>query len=131
MQQREDITTRKDIEQLVDVFYERVNRDSLLSPVFNAVIRDRWPAHLEKMYRFWETVLLDAHSYTGAPFLPHATLPVHRNHFEAWLGLWHGAVDELFEGERAEEAKWRAGKMATMFHSRIEHYRNSTEKPLR
>lgn len=131
MQPQKDITTRNDIEKLVDVFYKRVNEDGLLSPIFNTVIQNRWPEHLEKMYRFWETVLLDERSYTGSPFLPHATLPVEYSHFETWLRIWYATVDELFEGEKADEAKWRAGKMATMFHSKIEYYRNSTEKPLR
>ena len=125
-----DITTLEDIKLLVDSFYTAVRQDELLSPIFNEVIKDNWPIHLEKMYRFWQTVLLDTQSYFGSPFVPHAKLPIYQRHFDRWLELWTSVIDNNFIGPTAEDAKWRAGKMATMFLSKLEYYRNHPGQPL-
>ena len=60
--QPRDILDLEDVKQLVDTFYAKVREDNMLAPVFNERIQDRWPEHLEKMYRFWQTVLLDEHT---------------------------------------------------------------------
>jgi hemoglobin len=125
MQKNQELLTLNDIKLLVDAFYEKIRNDALLSPVFNERIQDKWPQHLEKMYRFWQTVLLEEHTYLGSPFLPHAELPVGHNHFEQWMALFTQTVDELFTGLKAGEAKWRAAKMAEMFEAKITHIRNN------
>ncbi|MFC3198715.1 group III truncated hemoglobin [Parapedobacter deserti] len=130
MDKKKDITTIDDIRLLVDTFYGNVRRDQLIGPIFEGVIGNRWPEHLQKMYRFWQTALFGEHTYLGRPFPPHAELPVEKRHFDAWLGLWCSTVDRFFEGEKAEEAKWRGEKMAVMFLSKINFYRSSTSKPL-
>ncbi len=127
---KKDIETIGDIKLLVDSFYGKVRSDLLLGDIFNGVIKDRWPQHLEKMYRFWQTVLLGEHTYYGSPFPPHAKLPVEQKHFSTWLGLWYDTIDEHFAGAKADEAKWRGDKMAVMFLSKIEYYRNSSETPI-
>jgi len=126
----QDISSIEDIQLLVNTFYGRVRADALLGPIFNGVIANRWPEHLEKMYRFWQTVLLEEHTYHGSPFPPHANMPLEERHFVAWLGLWQGTINDHFRGSKAEEAKWRGHKMAAMFLSKIEYYRNSGAKPL-
>jgi len=130
MEKKNDITTIADIQQLVDTFYGKVRENPLIGPIFNGVIGDRWPEHLAKMYRFWQTVLFGEHTYFGSPFPPHAQLPVDRRHFDTWLGLWHGTIDQFFEGEKAAEAKWRGDKMAEMFLSKIDYFRNNQSSPL-
>ncbi len=125
-----EILSIEDIRLLVDTFYSKVREDELLAPIFNQVIQDRWPEHLEKMYRFWQTVLLDEHTYFGSPFVPHAKLPVELEHFDKWLALFYQTIDELFTGFKAKEAKWRAEKMANMFHTKIQYYRNNSSTPL-
>ncbi len=130
MNDSKDITTIEDIKLLVDSFYGKIRVNLLLGGIFNGVIKDRWPEHLEKMYRFWQTVLLGKHTYYGSPFPPHAQLPVEQRHFDAWLKLWYETIDEHFEGAKADEAKWRGDKMAVMFLSKIEYYRNNSATPL-
>lgn len=125
-----DITTIEDIRLLVDTFYGKVRLDPTIGAIFIGAIQDRWPEHLEKMYRFWQTVLLGEHTYNGSPFPPHAQLPVDQKHFDAWLKLWYATVDSLFAGEKADEAKWRGDKMAVLFLSKIDYYRNSSASPL-
>ncbi|MCC6371821.1 MAG: group III truncated hemoglobin [Bacteroidia bacterium] len=123
-----EIITLEDIKLLVDTFYTKIKSDSLLAPVFTDKIQDRWPTHLEKMYSFWQTVLLNEHTYSGSPFVPHAKLPVNQNHFNRWLVLFYETIDENFSGEKAAEAKWRAEKMAEMFYHKIEYYKNNPDK---
>jgi len=130
MSERKDIAAMEDIQLLVNTFYEKIRIDLLLGGIFNGVIKDRWPEHLEKMYRFWQTVLLGDHTYYGSPFPPHAQLPVEQKHFDAWLKLWHETIDEHFTGIKADEAKWRGDKMAVMFLFKIEYYRNHPATPL-
>ena len=120
----------QDVKQLVDTFYAKVQKDDLIGPIFNAVIQDRWPEHLDKMYRFWQTILLEEHTYYGSPFPPHVKLPIEKMHFEHWLKLFYDNIDEQFEGEKADEAKWRATKMAEMFEVKINFLRNSNQVPL-
>lgn len=125
-----DIRTRDDIKLLVDSFYGKVQKDELIGPIFNERIQDRWAEHLEKMYAFWQTILLDEYTYSGRPFPPHAQLPISEEHFERWLQLFHETLEQRFEGPIAEEAKARGSKMAALFQIKLEHIRQSPFRPL-
>lgn len=122
-----DISTFEDVQLLVNTFYGKVQQDAHIGPIFNGKIQDRWPEHLTKMYRFWESILLDNHTYSGRPFPPHAFLPVDVTHFNRWLTIFTETTDTLFSGPVADEAKERAAKMAAMFHYKIEYIKNNTE----
>lgn len=121
----QDISTLDDIKLLVNTFYEKVQNDDLIGPVFNEKMIGRWPEHLEKMHRFWQTLLLEEHTYSGSPFPPHKHLPVNQSHFDRWMEIFTKTVDSLFIGKLAEEAKIRAANMAYMFNYKIEYFRNS------
>jgi hemoglobin len=127
---KHDIKTLSDIKVLVDTFYGNIRENELLGPIFNNILIDRWPEHLEKMYRFWQTVLLEEHTYTGSPFVPHAKLPIDQIHFDTWLTIWNNTINNLFEGPKAEEAKWRGDKMAEMFLYKIMYYQNNSATPI-
>lgn len=114
-----DIENIEDIRLLVGEFYGRVREDALLGPIFEGIIQDRWEEHLEKMYRFWQTVLLDEHTYYGTPFPPHATMPVNMYHFQRWIEIFCSTVDSLFAGEIADKAKLQGERMASIFQSKI------------
>ncbi|HTN37365.1 MAG TPA: group III truncated hemoglobin [Arachidicoccus sp.] len=130
MEKAREILTLEDCKILVDNFYDKVRKDPLIGPIFDERIKDRWPEHLEKMYRFWQTVLTEDHTYFGSPFNPHANLPVEWMHFEKWLELFGQTIDEHFIGEKATEARWRAQKMAEMFNFKIQYYKNNDSKPI-
>jgi len=127
--EKQDIKDFAAVKLLVDTFYDKVRADALLAPIFNAVIQDRWPQHLEKMYTFWQTVLLNEHTYQGNPFLPHASLPIHEAHFERWITLFKETIEANFTGSIANDALWRAEKMAQMFLHKLMYYQNSSAKP--
>lgn len=127
---KSDIQNLDDIKHFVNDFYAKVRDDEMIGDIFELVVEDRWPEHLEKMYRFWQTVLLNEHSYKGSPFLPHATLPVEKAHFDRWLALFSETIDTAFMGKNADKAKWQGERMATMFLSKILHYRDNPAQPL-
>lgn len=113
-----DIATEKHIQIMVDAFYERVQEDELLGPVFNDKIDD-WSKHLPTMYRFWSSMLLGSATYQGRPFDKHINLPIERAHFDRWVGLFCETVDDHFEGAKAEEAKNRARSIASIFQYKL------------
>lgn len=124
MTAKNDIASLEDIKLLVNTFYSQVQTDDFLGPIFNEKIGNRWPEHLEKMYRFWQTILLEVHTYSGSPFPPHKQLPVSKEHFDRWMELFTQTTDSLFTGALADEAKFRAKNMAEMFNYKIEYFRN-------
>jgi hemoglobin len=116
---KKDIENEEDIKLLVDTFYEHVNKDELLGPVFNDFAKIDWEHHLPLMYNFWSTVLFGSMAYKGQPFPKHMRLPVKREHFAQWVELFTNTVDEVFEGMRAEEIKQKATSIAQVFQMRL------------
>lgn len=114
-----DLETPQDVRKLVDAFYDKVNRDELLAPIFNETADVDWTEHLPKMYSFWESLLFRTGNYQGAPFPKHAVLPVEQAHFERWLTLFVETVDENFAGEKSEQAKNSAVCIADTFAQRM------------
>jgi len=112
-----DIQTEEDIRTLVFTFYAKVRADEVLSPVFNAVIKDDWEAHLQTMCNFWSTLLLYTHKYMADPMAKHLPLPLKKIHFERWLQLFDGTVTELFLGPVATDARRRAANIARLMQA--------------
>jgi hemoglobin len=118
-----DLTDRKDIVRLVDAFYDRVRADPTLGPIFDGVAHVDWGRHLPKMYDFWESVLFGTIGFKGDPLVAHRDLarrtPLTTVEFGRWLQLFHGSVDVLFAGPRAEGAKMRASRIASVMLGHI------------
>ena len=112
-----DIITEKDVELLVNTFYGKVREDDMLAGIFNSIIKDDWPAHLARMTDFWSTILLYTKKYRDDPMPKHLPLPIGREHFERWLHLFNKTLDELFEGEIAENARKRAASIAMVMQA--------------
>jgi len=120
---KKDLENREDIRLLIDSFYTRVRQDELIGPIFNDVAKVDWEHHLPIMYNFWEGVLFHTGSYAGNPMRVHKQLnelfPLEQEHFDRWLHIFRGMVDEHFEGPVAEQAKQRALSIATMIRIKI------------
>ena len=123
-----DLNTRKDVFLLVSSFYEKVRVNSTIGPFFNETIKD-WEEHLERLTTFWETSLFMTKKlekkYHGNPLEAHVKVDKKFNHtidnlhFGIWLNLWYQTIDELFEGDIADNAKRRARKMGTFMYMNI------------
>ena len=119
-----DIETRDDVERLVRAFYGKALTDPFIGFIFTDVAKLDLDAHVPQIAAFWETVLLGAQTYGGSAFRPHAVLhgkvTLREGHFERWLQLWFGTVDELFAGETANVAKVHALRVGQAFHQRLQ-----------
>jgi hemoglobin len=94
--------TEDSIAKVVDTFYGRIRDDRLLGPIFAGAIGSDWGPHLDKMKRFWSSVLLASRGYKGNPMIAHLQLPrLRRDHFERWLQLWRETVTALCSDELA------------------------------
>lgn len=102
---QQEITTKEDIQNLVDVFYGKVMKDEVLAPFFKYL---DFGKHIPKMVHFWSFVLLDEAGYTTNVTEKHLKMPLKKEHFDHWIALFQETIDELFEGEKAEQAKQRA-----------------------
>jgi hemoglobin len=121
-----DIESRADCERLVRAFYGQALEDPIIGFIFVEVAKLDLEEHVPRITSFWETVLLGARSYGGGAFGPHAALhakvELREAHFERWLQLWFGTVDEMFAGERANLAKVHALRVARAFHNRLQGF---------
>ncbi|MGZ8898968.1 MAG: group III truncated hemoglobin [Limisphaerales bacterium] len=113
-----DIRTEQDIKALVDSFYDRVNRDEILGPIFNDIAKVDWDHHLPTMYAFWTKMLFRTGGYKGQPWPKHAVLPLKQEQFERWVKLFCETVNSLFAGPKAAEAKSAALSIADTFQTR-------------
>lgn len=115
------IVSRAEISILVHHFYDEIRKNEILGPIFNSNIpSEKWPAHLEKLTDFWESVLFRIPKFRGSPTMAHISvdskLPngMQQEHFGIWLQLWFAAIDKLYPTcEVGRMAKDAARNMAT------------------
>ena len=118
------LETRKDIEFLVDEFYNKVVKDETIGFFFEEVAKVDWSHHLPKMYSFWETLLMGNVSYKGNPMAMH--FPINKKvamekfHFEQWVNLWTQTIHENFSGEMADLAIYKATNIANLMAYKME-----------
>ncbi|WP_417262563.1 group III truncated hemoglobin [Celeribacter sp.] len=96
--------SHEDMDRVLARFYAGVRQHPELGPVFGAHVED-WPAHEEKIGRFWRNAILHERQYDGFPQRVHLMAPeVKEHHFAIWLGLF----DEMLTAELDPEtaAKW-------------------------
>jgi hemoglobin len=118
-----DINSRSDIEVLIINFYEKVKKDDTIGFIFSDIAKVNWEQHLPIMFDFWETLLLDAASYSKNAMEVHYTLnrkvPLEEIHFHRWLKLFSETVDELFSGKFAMMAKTKAKSIAALMQFKM------------
>lgn len=99
------------IDRLVRRFYEKIQADHVLGPIFAAKIAD-WEPHLQKMIAFWSSVALMSGRYHGQPMQAHMSLPVHAAHFDRWLALFEETALEICTPAAASHFMERARRIA-------------------
>lgn len=120
-----DISTRQDIDTLVKIFYDKLLQDELLHIIFEQTVLSHLEQHLTIIANFWDSILLDADVYRGNVTEKHIALdqrfPLKEQEFNRWLFLWKETVDTLFEGDKAEMAKFRAQSIADIMQYKIDY----------
>jgi hemoglobin len=121
---KKDIENKDDVKLLINTFYDSVNKNPKLSYIFNKVAKVNWETHMPRMYAFWESMLLGEQNYDGNPMEVHIALskmtPLTEIEFDEWLSLFTNSIDDLFEGKTANEAKQRAGNIASLMLFKIQ-----------
>lgn len=98
--------SRTQIAAVVAEFYDLVRHHPGLGPVFTAHVND-WPAHEEKIVRFWANAILFERHYDGNPQQVHVQAgDVRAGQFDIWLALFDGVLHRQLEPETA--AAWSA-----------------------
>jgi hemoglobin len=92
-------------------FYEKVQADKLIGPVFERAVHD-WDGHIKTMVDFWSSALLGTGRYKAQPFAPHVPLKIGQAHFDRWLVLWKEATAETMPHGLAEHVAKMAGNMS-------------------
>ena len=122
--QRPAIDSEDDVRGLVKRFYERATKDEVIGHFFADL---DLPAHLPKITSFWCMVLLGDPTYQGSPIAAHMMLDrrirMEQRHFDRWLALWESTVDEMFSGDKADEAKQRARTIASVMLHKVQQAR--------
>jgi len=122
---RKDITQRKDIELLVNSFYDKVKLDTEIGPIFTDIAKVNWDKHLHIMYDFWENIIFQTGNYTGNPMTAHFRIheknPFTKAHFTRWLALFQETLNDQFEGQNTELARQRALSIATVMEIKLIH----------
>ena len=89
------------ISRVVDRFYGKVRADPLLGPIFLTHVQ-QWDDHLERMKRFWRSVMHNSGEYNGRPMPKHVAIEgLDDRHFERWLRLFYETLHELAPSEAA------------------------------
>ncbi len=120
---KKDIENRKDIELLVNSFYDRIKTDEVIGFIFNDVAKVNWEKHLAVMYDFWENILFYTGNYSGNPMNLHTHLhhirPLNEKHFEHWNTLFTDNVDQYFKGNNAKLIKQKAISISTVMQEKL------------
>ncbi len=118
-----DISSRKDIELMVNSFYDKVKEDDTIGYFFNSIVKVEWEKHLPKMYDFWEGIVLGGTKYAGNPIQKHILIhqleTMEKKHFNRWIELFNENLNEHFEGLNTELARQRALSIATVMQIKI------------
>ena len=115
-----DITTRADLERLLNEFYSVATRDGQIGHFFAEL---NLAAHLPVIVDFWDKLLFGRPIYFGNPLQVHQQIhiksPLLPEHFARWVEIFTQTVDALFEGGKADEAKRRAAGIAQNLSARL------------
>lgn len=114
------------VSDLVERFYQSVQQDSLLGPIFSERIND-WPAHLGQMKRFWRSVLFGSGEFFGSPMAKHVAIPdLERHHFVRWLALFGETLEQLGSRPAYDQVIVKARTIATSLLNGIRIHRDGT-----
>lgn len=125
---RFDITA-KDIDRVVAVFYAAIRKHEVLGPIFARHVDD-WPAHEEKISRFWRNAILYERNYDGNPMRIHlAAGDVKAEHFAPWLMLFDETLRRVLPAETAVAWSALAHRIGAGLRMGVEDIRTRSSGP--
>lgn len=124
--------TQEEIKNIVHSFYSKIQSDNLLGPIFADNMTEDWDHHMEKMCRFWTTVMFGVHAYKGNPLEAHQKISViNKGHFDHWLELFKETLVENCPNNNHVDAFYgRANNMARVMLSALSMKNHADIVPL-
>ena len=118
-----DITTQKDLYNLVETFYKKLLSDPSISYIFTDVVKIKIEEHLPILVTFWSQAILGTGGYTNNLTQIHLDIDK-KEHltpelFKIWLNYFYKTVDENFAGKNSENIKTQALSIATILQIKI------------
>ena len=84
--------SKEHIEKLVVHFYDQVQKDELLGPIFNEIAKVDWNHHITLIVQFWNSIMLKTNEFHSSPYMKHVMLgkqvELTEAHFARWLILF-------------------------------------------
>jgi hemoglobin len=84
--------TKEHIKDLVFHFYKKVQKDTMLAPIFNEVAKVDWNHHIPLICQFWNSIMLKTNEYHSNAYRKHLMLgektKLTEAHFIRWLTLF-------------------------------------------
>jgi hemoglobin len=122
---KRDIENRTDIVEIITLFYKYSYQDERLGAIFKHIAPLDLTTHIPLVADFWEGILFDVFTYKGNVTEKHFSVNTKTNlskeDFDLWYSYWQKAVDELFAGELAEKAKFRAQSIANIMSYKMDY----------
>ncbi|QXP69098.1 group III truncated hemoglobin [Polaribacter sp. R2A056_3_33] len=122
-----DISSRKDIKNIITKFYDLLLADKKMIPFFEDIVaQNHLEEHLEVISDFWNDILFDTNTYANNVMKKHVDKNVFvafkKEHFTIWMSYFFKTIDDNFEGERAHNMKNRARSIATVMELKMGVY---------
>ena len=124
-----DISSRKDIKQIITKFYELLLVDEKMLPFFTDIVAEnQLEPHLEIISDFWNDIIFDTMTYQNNVMQKHLDKNVFvsfkKEHFTLWVSYFFNTIDTYYSGEHSERMKSRAQSIATVMQLKLNLYTN-------
>jgi hemoglobin len=120
-----DITSRADLEYLLQQFYQKAFADPLIGFFFTEVVPLDLETHIPRIADFWESVIFNTRGYRKNVMEVHQHIsdlsPIKKEHLDQWVKIFTATVDQYFEGDKASLIKNRAISIATLMKIKISY----------
>ena len=119
-----DISSRKDIEQIISKFYEKLLVDEKMMPFFSdTAIENQLEHHLEVITDFWNDIIFNTILYRNNVMKKHLDKNVFvtfkKEHFTLWVSYFLETIEAYFVGKNSERMKTRAQSIATVMQLKL------------
>jgi len=124
-----DISSRKDIKQIMTKFYDFLLADKTMMPFFEEIVqKNQLEHHLEIITDFWNDILFNTNEYQQNVMQKHlqknAFIEFKKEHFTSWVSYFFRTIDASFTGENSEKMKARAQSIATIMQLKMNLYQD-------
>lgn len=100
MTEKFDTITEDNLKVFTKAFYDAVQEDDLLGPVFTSRIGttdEDWAPHMERVNLFWTSLMLNKGVFKGKMVPIHNQIPnLETGHFRRWMEIFMATVNDHY-----------------------------------